>query len=106
MSMWRWQRCCQSQSQSQVPARARARLEPKPRELAVFVLTLNEIICDDCALVAVSSRPRRRQNGQETGGEGAAGGAITWVIVLDCGVFGELEWRSDAVSWFPWHDFA
>lgn len=35
------------------------------RELAVFVLTLNEIICDDCALVAVSSRPRRRQTSSQ-----------------------------------------
>lgn len=66
---------------------ARARPDPEPelqpeleRELAVFVLTLNEIICDDCALVAVSSRPRRRQtDSRERGG----GCWSTWVIVLD-----------------------
>lgn len=40
------------------------------RELAVFVLTLNEIICDDCALVAVSSRPRRRQTSSKQRAEG------------------------------------
>lgn len=64
-----------SQSQSQAGARAGA------RELAVFVLTLNEIICDDCALVAVSSRPRRRQNGQQTdkGGEATGAGGYTEV---------------------------
>lgn len=64
-------------SQSQVPARVRVR--DGAGELAVFVLTLNEIICDDCALVAVSSRPRRRQNGQQTDKGAATGGGNTEV---------------------------
>lgn len=81
------------------------------RELAVFVLTLNEIICDDCALVAVSSRPRRRQTSskQRAGGCYRRGGGLWALEYLGNSsrlVYLGVEWRSDVVSWFPWHDFA